>query len=797
MFRLLDRYVIREILPYFLIAFFLLTAIIFVREANRFSELFVVFSRRGMSRTPLLMLVISLLPSIMVFTLPIGFLLGVMMAMGRLSGDSEIIVMRAGGVSPLQLIRPVMIVAFIVTGLTAYNTFYLLPTAVNSLNQLKKTRSDLLLRSIETQIKPGTFTEDLPGKVLFIEKGADLGSWEHIFIAEESPDKTSQEPKIYMAEAGQLVLGKSLRDAELRLTQSRVYGLESREWNPKQNYNISSSGSATVSFSLGGKSDEGDSDLKPESPGPELLTFPELLKTQPARGKAKALAVETNKRLALPVACLIFAFFGVALGVTTLRSGKSSGLFLGTLVTLGFYLLFLGGERAARSGALPAALGIWLPNLVFLAIGLWIFFGGGAAVGRLPFAQALWRVWFRLTRPFINTIEIFVTKLGLRPRPAVQNDADHHAASSFGFPRIIDRMIMREATRHFLLVLGGLCGIFHIFTLFELINSIVQNRIGADVVVSYLLFLTPQIINYMVPFAVLVAVLVTFGLLGKTSQLIVLNSSGQSLYRLCLPVLLGASLLGGMLLVSQEYVLPSANRRQDYLRYQIKGGKLPAQTFYQSKRKWFRGRDNRMFNFSVFNPEKNEFVGLGIYELSQDESSLASRTYVNLARWDGLTNEWVLTNGWRRTFNADGTSSTAVPIVEERLKIAEGPDYFKQSVPELQKMSIRQLQEKIADLQSQGVDVESLRRALQTKIALPLGCIVMALVAIPFALTVGKRGAMVGVSAGVAIAVVFWGTIGIFEQLGNYQLLPSFWAAWGPNLLFSAGGIYLIFTSKT
>lgn len=796
MFRLLDRYVIREIIPYVLIAFFLLTAVIFVHEANRFSELFVVFSRRGLSRTPLLMLVISLLPSIMVFTLPIGFLLGVMMAMGRLSGDSEIIVMRAGGVSPLQLIRPVMIVALVVTGLTAYNTFYLLPTAVNSLNQLKKTRSDLLLRSIETQIKPGTFTEDLPGKVLFIESGTDLASWEHIFIAEESPDKTAQEPKIYTAEAGQLVLGQTLRDAELRLTKSRVYGLESRQWNPKQNYTLSYSGNATVSFSLGGKSDDAESDLKPEPPGPELQTLPELVTTQPAKGKAKALAVEVNKRLALPVTCLIFAFFGVALGITTQRSGKSSGLFLGTLVTLGFYLLFLGGERAARSGALPAALGIWLPNVVFLAIGLWIFLGGSARLGRLRVVQAMWRAWDRFTRPVVVTFGIVIARLGMTPKTAV-SESEAHPASSFGFPRIIDRMIFREATRHFLLVLLGLCGIFHIFTLFELINSIVQNRIGADVVVSYLVFLTPQIINYMVPFSVLVAVLVTFGLLGKTSQLIVLNSSGQSLYRLALPVLLGASLLGGILLLSQEYVLPSANRRQDYLRYQIKGGKLPAQTFYQSKRKWFRGKDNRLFNFTVFNPEKNEFVGLGIYELNPETAALTSRTYVNMARWDANSNEWVLTSGWRRTFNRDGTTSTATPIAEERLKIAEGPDYFKQSVSEIAKMSIGQLQEKIADLQGQGIEVESLRRALQTKIALPLGCLVMALVAIPFALTVGKRGAMVGIAAGVAIAIIFWGTIGVFEQLGNYQLLPSFWAAWGPNMLFSAGGIYLIFTAKT
>ncbi|KAF0206620.1 MAG: putative permease, partial [bacterium] len=159
MFRIIDRYIIKEILPYFFLSLLLLTAIIFVHEANRFSELFVIFSRRGLSNRPLLLLVISLLPSILVFTLPISLLLGILLGLGRMASDSELIVLRAGGIGRWRLLLPVLLLALLVSVFTSYNTAYLLPNAMKSLNALKKTQTQLLLQGLTDQIKPGVFEE--------------------------------------------------------------------------------------------------------------------------------------------------------------------------------------------------------------------------------------------------------------------------------------------------------------------------------------------------------------------------------------------------------------------------------------------------------------------------------------------------------------------------------------------------------------------------------------------------------------------------------------------------------------
>ena len=100
MLRLIDRYLIREIVPYLLLSLLLLTAIIFFHEASRFAELLVVASRNGLPMQALSRLLTALIPGILVFTLPISLLMGVLVGMGRMSGDSEIVALGASGLPP-------------------------------------------------------------------------------------------------------------------------------------------------------------------------------------------------------------------------------------------------------------------------------------------------------------------------------------------------------------------------------------------------------------------------------------------------------------------------------------------------------------------------------------------------------------------------------------------------------------------------------------------------------------------------------------------------------------------------
>jgi lipopolysaccharide export LptBFGC system permease protein LptF len=141
--------------------------------------------------------------------------------------------------------------------------------------------------------------------------------------------------------------------------------------------------------------------------------------------------------------------------------------------------------------------------------------------------------------------------------------------------------------------------------------------------------------------------------------------------------------------------------------------------------------------------------------------------------------------------------SITPPFKEQRVQLAERPDYFKKDLRGSSSLTLAELRHKIADLQQAGFDVLDLRIALQAKIAFPLACLVMVIVALPFAFSVGKRGALYGVAIGIAIGLVYWGMLSLFEQMGRYEMLPPMLAAWGPNLLFGAGGLYLFLKSRT
>ena len=107
------------------------------------------------------------------------------------------------------------------------------------------------------------------------------------------------------------------------------------------------------------------------------------------------------------------------------------------------------------------------------------------------------------------------------------------------------------------------------------------------------------------------------------------------------------------------------------------------------------------------------------------------------------------------------------------------------------------LRRQIDELSRSGFDVLDLKIDMYGKLAFPLTCLIMAIVGLPFAFSVGKRGAVYGVAIGLAIGLVFWGALGLFTQLGRYEIVPPLLAAWGPNMIFGAGGAYLFLTTRT
>jgi lipopolysaccharide export LptBFGC system permease protein LptF len=87
--------------------------------------------------------------------------------------------------------------------------------------------------------------------------------------------------------------------------------------------------------------------------------------------------------------------------------------------------------------------------------------------------------------------------------------------------------------------------------------------------------------------------------------------------------------------------------------------------------------------------------------------------------------------------------------------------------------------------------------ALQRKVSFPLVTLVMTLLAVPFAVTTGRRGALYGIGVGIVLAIVYWTTLSVFAAMGAGGLVPPMLAAWAPNILFGAAAAYMVLTVRT
>jgi lipopolysaccharide export LptBFGC system permease protein LptF len=112
-------------------------------------------------------------------------------------------------------------------------------------------------------------------------------------------------------------------------------------------------------------------------------------------------------------------------------------------------------------------------------------------------------------------------------------------------------------------------------------------------------------------------------------------------------------------------------------------------------------------------------------------------------------------------------------------------------------MSYADLSRYIADLRQSGFDTVALRVQLQNKLAVPFITLVMAILAVPFAVTMGKHAGLVGVGTAIGVAIAYWALAGLFSSMGDIATLPPLLAAWSPDILFAITGSYLLLRTPT
>jgi len=281
-----------------------------------------------------------------------------------------------------------------------------------------------------------------------------------------------------------------------------------------------------------------------------------------------------------------------------------------------------------------------------------------------------------------------------------------------------------------------------------------------------------------------------------------MRACGVSLYRSAVPLVVFAALLSGILFELQENLVADSARRAEALRRTMSG--LPAQLRGPDDRRWVVGREGDIYHYDYFDPRQNRFSQFSVFRLDQRAWRLDSLVYAKdvelvAASADGQrATAWEAQQGWSRDLvhGPRGESVKYTPFQQETLTL-EPASYFKTNEPDAELMTYAQLKRYVAQLSAGGFYVVPYLVALQRKIAFPFVTVVMTLLAVPFAVTTGRRGALYGIGAGILLAILYWVALSVFGALGKGGLLSPMLAAWAPNIICAAAAGYMLLTVRT
>jgi len=768
---------------------------------NQLLQLPALFIAKGVSFGVTLKLLFYLVPGILAFTVPMSVLMGILAGLSRLSSDSEITAFKNLGISPRRMLRPLLVFAFGGWLLTSALTLYLAP-----LFNFKwvQTLTGSVLDKVQLQINPREFFEGIPNTMIFIQDIVEQKDWQNILIyLTDNPEK----PRLVLARKGRLNFYPKARRATLELSDviehtnvhaspddytvsstarmeqeidiENLYTAFSVEKRVREkNIRELVAGLKTVEQDIQKLEKERAEIVQKKLPKGDLTRLRNELALRQAEGDRRSHQVEIHKKFALPFVCWIFVLLGLPLGVTTKKGGRTSGFTISLVIILIYYVGITAGEKFALEGRVSPFLGMWGANILLGILGLYLFRKTSRETSLL---KSLDR-FFRPRRKVISLPKppVLVVKIPRLP---------------FAFPNILDRYVIRKYLVIAGLVILSLISITVIITFFERLGSLYEHHKSMNLLLKYIRFRIPEFLQLGLPLTALTATLLTLGLFTKTNEITAMKACGISIYRAVLPVVFLAVLTGGLSFYIQERVLPRANKKAVETWNKITD--VPPRSYGYLNRRWVTNKKrDRFYHFSYFDPAKSAFGWLSIYDLDLSNWSLKRRIYAERAVLkDDLLH---MENGWIREFSGEAPKSPGARVFEAMdMILEEGKGSFLKEWREPSQVTYGELRQYIREIKELGFETVGFRVDLSSKISFPFVALIMTLLGIPFAFSMGKRGALVGIGVSLGIAIVYWVAIGVFRNLGTVGFLNVFFAAWGPNLVFGLIGLYLLFRLRT
>ncbi len=806
----LDRYVVRSVIAPGTLAFLVYTFLLMMRAIFSLIEQIFV---QGLDPADALKIVLVTVPHIVVLTIPLSFLFGVLLAIGRMNSDRELVALQAAGVSPVRFVPPVLLLALLLTALNGYLFLFVIPSS-------NLDRREIMARAFSSaarvgRIEPKVFYEDFPNTLLYVQDVDQAnGMWKNVLVYDSGNPK---EERLTLAKRGRIVLAEEgpgaadvthpseglqggtagaepwllLEDVVShqidpdRPTTTRVNAVEQqlvkiRTSTSKVTYRVSARERSTAQLFEFGRSGEYEDE---ESAGTA-----QTRSAEDRANEALIAGIELHRRFAIPAAALVFALIGLPLGVGSSAGGKGRGFVLSVFVVIVYYIMINNGEVLALKGKVPVWLGIWFPNLMMAVTGVFMMTRMGRWLGERHAGESL------LTRGW-RLLSAAGERLWARHRSGWGDEESGVTGSipirvqrrrySARFPTLFDRYLLRRLMGPLILVLVTTMALYIVIDLSSRLDDVAKNNISFEVVVAYYLSLMPQVVLDVIPMGLMIAVLILLTLLERERQLTAFKSSGISLYRVMLPVILVAITSTVVMWMLAESLVPQASREAKRLQDRIKGRSAAAPQSYQAgNRLWLVSREDEgtFYKFLRYDSSSQTLVRFTMFRF---DDQMRLRFHLTADRAWHENGRWVSDSGWYRRFTGDGGDVFTKISSETEVGIVEGPDYFGQEYHRPSEMTFRDLRSYIAAVSESGYRPTKLIVKWHQKLSYPLSALILALLALPFGLSRGGQrvSTMQGVGLALGLGIGYFLLVGLLGKMGEADLLPPVVGAWSPALL--------------
>jgi LPS export ABC transporter permease LptF/LPS export ABC transporter permease LptG len=756
---IISKYLIQAILPYFIFSWLLLTVIIFVQQASRYSD---IFFSINIPKNLVWQLTFALIPNVIAFTCPMAVLVGVIIGLSRMQRDGELIAIRSSGVGNFQITLPIIFLGAILSIFTFIMNLYGVPLAAQI---VRKVALQTALYKLESPIEPGVFNTEINGFTIYVKDGdLEKGTWKNIFIFNE--DKPNNQTRLITSKNGRIDYSENV--SELVLENAFVHTFPIKNINEKYIFeNI-----GQIRFAIKTKRGELIDKLSNTGETPDELGLRELAQYALSKqGKERTEAqILWQRRIILSITPLIFAILGTAIILRFNRGGRGFGIFLALVSLVFYYLITLFGEQLARTNKISVLSASAIPVITSFFVISWFFLSNRLLL-KNTFGKFGKSLKIKLPTYRLNKVSNKNSYIGLNTG-------------------ILDFDIIFNLLKYFLLTFIFITSIYMIFTAFELWKFAGETINGLALLAKYLFYLIPFIYIQLAPSALMIATLATFVIKSRQNEIVTWTSAGQSVYRLLFPCFILMILLGFVNWGIQEMVTPKTNKIQDELRAQIRGRGVTA----KKEGEFWVASDQRIFSFEIEereNKSSHKVKNLSIYEFSDDQSKLQTIYRTTEAVWEKDKIKFS-SESERQVWNDGKVEITKVPNNE----INEKLNPFSNLYEKPSHLNTKEIKEQINKSESE-TERKNFEVALEKKYTTMFLPFVITLFTAPFALSISRKGRVVTVGYTVGVWLLFMAVTNTFEQFGLNGYIASRFAVWSPLFLFSIIGAFLLSKVRT